>query len=123
MAGGLWLTMGCCGYKWLMVPAVFCWMVMVISGASMRMEEYCDNTNTCDRGASSQEMRACAEQELVCRLAGNGVGAWMRMIKRERLNIENPWSSSASTDLRKGPFKILKRLESEDLSPSFFRLL
>ena len=106
-----------------MVSAVFCWCVMVISGASMSIEEYCNNINTCDREASSQEMRACAEQELVCRLALNGVGARKRIIKRERLNMENPWSSLVFTDSGKGPFKIQKRLESEDLSPSFFRLL
>ena len=78
----------------------------------MSIEEYCDNINTC-------EMGACAEQKLACSLAFNRLRAWKRIVKKESPHVENPRLRSTFTDPR---LRIVKRL-SEDLSPSFFRLL
>ena len=92
------------------------------SAQARRIHAYCDNMHSCGMWASSEEMKVCARQKLVCRLAVNGAGTWKRIIKKEELNNENPWSSRY-TDSSKGIFKIPKRFDSEDLSPSFFRLL
>ena len=110
--------------SWLVVSILVSYVVGTgaSSAQARRIHAYCDNMHSCGMWASSEEMKVCARQRLVCRLAVNGAGTWKRIIKKEELNNENPWSSRY-TDSSKGIFKIPKRFDSEDLSPSFFRLL
>ena len=90
--------------RWVMMLVTS--MVMISTRASS-ISEYCANIDNCGEGAE------CSRQAMMCNMVIMGLARGKR---GERISLDQ-------TDYRHGRDKIFKRTDSEDLSPSFFRLL